>query len=417
MSALRLERLAPSSLVVAMVIGVLPAGTVGQSVVRLPAEDRPLRADFPEVYRVGTLDGAAWETFSDVSGVAFDGGGHLYVFDQGGNRIVEVDEAGAFVREIGRQGEGPGEFRIAASFTAFRDGRVVVADLGHQAYQIFGPSGAFERMVAMAGGGGMLRLGALMPHPAGGAVFSATPRLDITARRGEIFPTERPIERISLEGEVADAVTLAQAWNPAEDAPGGGFGGNASSRPEFAPGLHLDALPDGRVAYSDSSAYVVTVLDEAGSVTRLVRPFEPRAVTGEMEQAERERQRQELEERGPQLGMMLRGSANAGASQQSLRALMDAQIEEMTFYHELPVIQGLRASWSGRLWVERRGPEPVGPGPLDVITGDGDYIGTFPAGALGLPDAFGPDGLAAWIEHDELDVAHVVVRRLPTAIN
>ena len=34
-----------------------------------------------------------------------------------------------------------------------------------------------------------------------------------------------------------------------------------------------------------------------------------------------------------------------------------------------------------------------------------------------MPDAFGPNGMAAFIEHDELEVARVVVRRLPAAPN
>jgi hypothetical protein len=34
-----------------------------------------------------------------------------------------------------------------------------------------------------------------------------------------------------------------------------------------------------------------------------------------------------------------------------------------------------------------------------------------------IPSAFGPDGLAAYVELDELDVPTVVVRRLPAALN
>ena len=33
-----------------------------------------------------------------------------------------------------------------------------------------------------------------------------------------------------------------------------------------------------------------------------------------------------------------------------------------------------------------------------------------------MPDAFGPDGLAVFIELDEFDVASVVVRRLPVEV-
>ena len=65
---------------------------------------------------------------------------------------------------------------------------------------------------------------------------------------------------------------------------------------------------------------------------------------------------------------------------------------------------------------------PVGPiswltpGPIDVVTADGRYVGTFATEATALPDAFGPDGMAAFIELDEFDVASVVVRRLPATV-
>ena len=55
-------------------------------------------------------------------------------------------------------------------------------------------------------------------------------------------------------------------------------------------------------------------------------------------------------------------------------------------------------------------------GPIDVLTPDGCYLGTFPADGMSMPGAFGPDGLAAFVEVDELGVQTVMVRRLPEAI-
>jgi hypothetical protein len=57
------------------------------------------------------------------------------------------------------------------------------------------------------------------------------------------------------------------------------------------------------------------------------------------------------------------------------------------------------------------------PGAIDVMTVEGQYGGTFSAGSLEMPAAFGPDGLAAWIERDEFDVPTIVVRRLPRVLN
>ena len=91
-------------------------------------------------------------------------------------------------------------------------------------------------------------------------------------------------------------------------------------------------------------------------------------------------------------------------------------VPEFSFYPEVSIIRGLATTWEGHIWVERRGDQLDSDGPIDVVTADGRYVGTFPAGATKMPDAFGPGGLAAFIELDELDVASVVVRTLSAAV-
>ena len=100
-----------------------------------------------------------------------------------------------------------------------------------------------------------------------------------------------------------------------------------------------------------------------------------------------------------------------------IREMMRNQVAELTFFPELPVLMAMRTSWTGKIWAQRRGEAPTDPGPIDVLTAEGQYIGTFPTGATSIPRAFGPDGLAAYVETDEFDVPTVVVGRLPTTGN
>ncbi len=76
------------------------------------------------------------------------------------------------------------------------------------------------------------------------------------------------------------------------------------------------------------------------------------------------------------------------------------------------MIRGLATTWDGHIWVLRRGEEPLSDGAIDVLTADGRYLGSYRAGTTGIPDAFGPNGLLAFVEKNELGVETVVVKRV-----
>ena len=67
-------------------------------------------------------------------------------------------------------------------------------------------------------------------------------------------------------------------------------------------------------------------------------------------------------------------------------------VEERTFADEVPVLYGLKVDWEDRIWLQRRGPTGENDGPTDIVTPDGDYIGTLPPDGLRTPDAFGLAG-------------------------
>ncbi len=104
-------------------------------------------------------------------------------------------------------------------------------------------------------------------------------------------------------------------------------------------------------------------------------------------------------------------SAQASAAAANVQ-LQREGVEGRTFADELPVLYDLEVDWEDRIWLERWGPTGDDDGPTDVVTPDGDYIGTLPPDGLRIPDAFGPGGLLAYIETDEMDVQTVRVIRL-----
>ena len=389
-----------SQLAVASFLALGPPALAAQEVIELPAEDRILEAEFEEVYRVGSIAGNAWEQFSRVSAVGFGQSGNLHVMDDQGGRVVIVSEEGELVREFGRIGDGPGEFagntNTAVGFTVLRDGRTVVFDPGHSAFDVFGPDGEFERSVRMPGNS-MYLMRTLLPARDGeNVITTSVDAFGMGGRAGGPEPSFRPVYRLVLTGDEAVQDTVIRAWRPSGDPDG------------FEPELVAGALPGGGLVYTDSSAYAIKVASGNGALTRVLsRPFRPEPVTDRIRDREIERQLEENEERVAQSDPRL-AAARAELGRR--------RISSMEFYHEVPVIRDLQTSWEGTIWVLRRGEEPASDGPIDVLAPDGRYIGTFAAGTTAMPDAFGPDGLAAFIERDEFDVASVVVRRLSVGV-
>ncbi len=411
-------------------LALASAGTAAaQEVVELPGEDRWLEPEFEEVYRVGGIDGADWEQFGRVRLVGFDGAGRLFVFDNQADRVTVAGPRGDFLHAFGRAGEGPGEFRNADGLAIMRDGRAVLADRGHRAYHIFAADGEFERMVRMRPEPGALFITDLLPGPGGEAIFSAvgapllSSSFSASADAGEPAPhMSRPVERILLTGDEARKDTVAEGWLPQEgnwpDARDRRLALGIRLPPPrvFGPKMLPGALPDGSVAFSDSSAYAIKIARPDAGVWRILRrPLDPEPVTDRVIANEKDRQLRELEEssgEGPRRtvnGVVVSGSVPARARE---------RIANLEFFDEISIVRDLATTWNGRIWVQRRGEDPGDDeGPIDLLAMEGRYLGSYRAGAIRMPAAFGPEGLAAFIEEDELGVRTVVVRRLPEGVN
>ena len=161
-------------------------------------------------------------------------------------------------------------------------------------------------------------------------------------------------------------------------------------------------LIDGRLALVDSIGYRIKLIAPDGRVTGTVeRPIAPLPVDERIMEAERERYRE----------------STASLLESGRRATLSVRFEregaeELAFADEVPVIARITVDWEDRIWVKRRGPTGDDDGPTDIVTPDGGYIGTLPPEGLQTPDAFGPDGLMAYIETDDLDLPTVRVVRL-----
>ena len=103
----------------------------GKLVVKNPAEaiDPPMTIKLEESFRLGGWEGGEDEFFGVIAAIIEDAQGNLYVLDAQLNEIKIYDADGAYLRTIGREGEGPGEFRGAGGLFWLPNGDLGVAQV------------------------------------------------------------------------------------------------------------------------------------------------------------------------------------------------------------------------------------------------------------------------------------------------
>ena len=124
-------------------IDTLPSGVV-RVISQGPAEWRVPQEGwrFAETTRIHGVEGTESELINPRS-LAVDSWGRVFVVDQGPEVIKVYAPDGTMVRTIGREGAGPGEFRVA--FIAIRGAHLVVFDPSTARTSVFDTSGVFLR--------------------------------------------------------------------------------------------------------------------------------------------------------------------------------------------------------------------------------------------------------------------------------
>ena len=167
-----------------------------------------------------------------------DGG--VVIFDTKGEEgmiIRQFDANGKFVRNLGRQGPGPGEYmRQNASMTVHPNGSVYIRD-DDKSVSVFGKDGKLAHTFALNYNNGSTTE---IATAADGSVYVRAP----FARTGA---GERPIYHYGLDGKLLDSISVTAHWLP-----------------EGAPGYQSwHVLPDGRIVLARTDKVAVLIEDRS----------------------------------------------------------------------------------------------------------------------------------------------------------
>jgi hypothetical protein len=99
------------------------------------------------VRTIGGLDADENLSFRAPYDIVRDSAGNLYILDTGNNRIQKLDPQGIFIKTIGRQGQGPGEFQGAFSLDIDEQDNLFVFEPRNMRIQVLSSEGRPLSMV------------------------------------------------------------------------------------------------------------------------------------------------------------------------------------------------------------------------------------------------------------------------------
>lgn len=168
-----------------------------------PDWDRVFEVDSSPVVDLALSGPTPAHEFFYVTDAAILSDGSFAVADAGSNEIRVFSANGTHTLTIGREGEGPGEFRRLTQVIAHSGDSILAYDFMLSRVTIFGPDGNPARIVTLKGAS---QAYPIFPLPNGGYVLRA---FDYTTQRTRLglrrIPS--PILRVSNAGEVIDTIT------------------------------------------------------------------------------------------------------------------------------------------------------------------------------------------------------------------
>lgn len=96
---------------------------------------------------IGALEGDPDEVFSSVAGLAADDEGRILAIDRDSQELRFYAADGTYVKAVGREGKGPGEYSAPNGVGVLPSDSLLVVDQQGARYTVLGPDGGFGRTI------------------------------------------------------------------------------------------------------------------------------------------------------------------------------------------------------------------------------------------------------------------------------
>lgn len=360
-------------------VDTLPSGAV---VVTNPATGLwtdETRWRVEEELRIGTLEGTGPDLFGQITDIAVDPAGRIWVLEGQSQEIRVFGETGAHIRTIGRKGGGPGEFNQAAALDWGPDGHLWVVDPRNNRISVLDTAGTLVRSHTTIGGF------MIFPWPGGfddaGHLYSPAPLRSEEGFRSGLVRHDTTMTPI-------DTIHPPRYTGPAEFFELRSDRGSMRAGVPFSPGLRSRLHPDGKFWALSTGDYTLLEIALTGDTLRIIsRTFEPLPVT----------------------------EADVEAAIEGMEWFISqgGKVDRGKFPDVKPPVTNFVVDDEDNIWVVRQR-ERDDATLVDVFDPDGRYLGelTLPfATSWGRTPAF-RDGLLYTVTTDDLEVPYVVRVRI-----
>lgn len=349
----------------------------------------PWRVDTTPMVSIGVVEGPAEYRFSGIAGVLRLADGRIAVADNDSHQIRFYDTSGKFLIAVGRQGEGPGEFRIMNFLRRFRGDSLIVGDFPLRRLTIFSQNGALGRVVPGPAYQEWYFWSDANPFADGALLGRLDKGFDLMAApRGSVRGATTYFRFNPATGAVD---TLAELFG-GEVYVGMRDGRKTASTPNFA-ARPVTASSGSRWDYGSSRTYEIRTYTEQGKLVRILRLDRPnRPVTDSLINAELQRE------------LALVHSANG-------RRRVQSQHRDVPYPKALPAYGGFLVDADTDLWVARYPALGQELSDWTVFDPQGRLLGEVTTPPKFQVYDIGSDYVLG-VKQDRLDVEHVAMYRL-----
>ena len=343
-----------------------------------------------------------------VSGPVRLGDGRLAIANAGTHEVRVYDTSGQRIHSSGREGSGPGEYRMLAGIWRGPGDSLLVSDFLARRVSVLDHEARFARSFSLGGAaGGVMPTGGRIEFAvpqgwfADGSVVGVTMSFSMNQDRQGPYRDTVSALRYGPDGAVRD--TIARFPGAEMEQMAMSMGGQSFSAPMPVPlgRQSVTAAQGDRFYLAQNTAWEIEVRQLDGNLVRLIRiKTDPRPLTPADIAAHRKAQLDQIEAIPAMRSMP-----------PAFKTQLTARIEQARYPAALPFVSSLLVDSEGHLWAQEVPPPGEERATYAVFDQSGQFLGRvtmpedFRAASIGADAVYG-----VWKDAD--DVEHVRAYRL-----